>query len=209
MPPATIRGMCEEIVRRKFRCEWWGNVRFDAAFTPALARLMAKAGCIAVSGGLECANDRLLKLMNKGITLAGSRRVLKAFARAGIAVHTYLMYGFPTETAEEAYAALGVVRDLFREGLVQSAFWHRFALTVHSPVARDPARFGLELAPLPKPRDGVFMRNEISYFEPGAPDWTAIGADLALAQYNFAEGRGLDKPISYWKGKGKRHGTEG
>ena len=68
---------CEEIVRRKFRCEWWGNVRFDTAFTPALARLMAKAGCIAVTGGLECANDRLLKLMNKGITLASAEKVLK------------------------------------------------------------------------------------------------------------------------------------
>ena len=161
MPPKLVRGVCEEIVRRKFACEWWGNVRFDAAFTPALCRLMSKAGCVAVTGGLECANDRLLKLMNKGITLASAERVLEAFRAAEIFVHAYLMYGFPTETRAEQREAERDVRGLARRGLVQSCFWHRFALTVHSPIAKDPAAFGLEVAPPPEGR--VFARNELAY----------------------------------------------
>jgi len=162
MPPALVRGVCEEIVRRKLRVEWWGNIRFDAAFTPALCRLMAKAGCLAVTGGLECANDRLLKLMNKGITLASAEKVLEALKKAGILVHAYLMYGFPTETAREQREAERTVRSLARRGLVHSCFWHRFALTVHSPIAKDPEKFGI-IIPTKRKRGRVFARNEIEY----------------------------------------------
>ena len=162
MPPKLIRGVCDEILRRKLEIEWWGNIRFDAAFTPALARKMAKAGCICVTGGLECANDRLLKLMNKGITLSSAEKVLRAFRAAEIFVHAYLMYDFPTETKAEQKAAERFVRGLARKGLVQSCFWHRFALTVHSPIARDPEKFGIVIE---KPRVGrrVFARNELAF----------------------------------------------
>jgi len=164
MPPSLIRGVCEEIVRRKLKVEWWGNVRFDAAFTPSLAKLMAKAGCIAVTGGLECANDRLLKLMNKGITLASAEKVLKAFKAAGILVHAYLMYGFPSETKAEQKGAERYVKSLARRGLIHSAFWHRFALTVHSPIAKDPERFGIRITTAaPRRKDRVFARNELEY----------------------------------------------
>jgi hypothetical protein len=160
---------------------------------------MARAGCVAVTGGLECADDRLLDLMNKGITLASARRALKAFRAAGIMVHAYLMYAFPTETEKEAFGALEFVRDLFREDLLQSAFWHRFALTVHSPIAADPDRFSIS-AVSPKGRRGrIFRRNELSFREPGAPDWDVIGRALDLAMYNYVEGRGLDKRADFWK----------
>lgn len=164
MPPSLVRGVCEEIVRRKLKVEWWGNVRFDAAFTPSLAKLMAKAGCIAVTGGLECANDRLLKLMNKGITLAGAEKVLTAFKRAGILVHAYLMYDFPSETKSEQKGAERYVKSLARRGLIHSAFWHRFALTVHSPIVKDPAKFGIRVTFVaPKRKDRIFAINELDF----------------------------------------------
>ena len=162
MPPKAIKGMCEEILRRGLKVEWWGNVRFDAAFTPELCKLMAKAGCIAVTGGLECANDRLLKFMNKGITLAGAEKVLKAFKAAKIFVHAYLMYDFPTETKVEQKGADRYVKGLAKKGLIQSCFWHRFALTVHSPIAKDPEKFGIIIATQGRNRR-IFARNEISY----------------------------------------------
>ena len=200
MPPKLVRAVSKEIIRRGFVCEWWGNVRFDMSFTPELTALMAKAGCIAVTGGLECVNDRLLKLMNKGITLESSRKALTAFRRAGILVHAYLMYGFPTETEQEAFGALETVRDLFRNGLVQSAFWHRFALTVHSPIAADPDRFGIVPHAPPKGgRRGVFCRNELGFDEHLAPDWDRIGKTLDLALYNYLEGRGFDRTAASWR----------
>ena len=216
MPPGLIRKVSEEILRRKLKVEWWGNVRFDTSFTPELCRLMAKAGCIAVTGGLECADDRLLALMTKGITLDSATKALKAFHAAGIMVHAYLMYGFPTETEAEAFGALEFVRGLFKKDLLQSAFWHRFALTVHSPIYRTPEKFGIEIVgetsrlptkknsknpKVPRPR---FCKNEVAFLEPDAPDWETIGKALDLALYNYLEGRGLDKKATDWKRLAKR-----
>jgi len=199
IPPALARGVSEEILRRHFKCRWWGNVRFDASYTPALARLMAKAGCVAVTGGLECANDRLLRLMNKGITLESAKRVIANFAGAGILVHAYLMYGFPTQTESEAVSALRYVRDRFREGTIRSAFFHRFALTVHSPIASEPEKFGIELSGQDARDPGrTFACNEIPYVEKGAPDWDRIGKGLKLALYNYMLGLGLDKSPRFW-----------
>ena len=198
IPPKLARDLSREIARRKFKCRWWGNVRFDSSYTPELARLMARAGCIAVTGGLECATDRLLRLMNKGITLASARGALKAFSSAGILVHAYLMYAFPTQTEKEAHAALRYVRDRFREGSVQSAFFHRFALTVHSPIAREPGKYGIIVPEIARPRHRVFAVNEIPYEEPGAPDWDRIGRGLKLALYNYMLGLGLDLPVCDW-----------
>lgn len=195
MPPAVIRGVCKEILRRGYKTEWWGNVRFDKSFTPELCQLMADAGCIAVTAGLECANDRLLKLMNKGITLESSRAAMKAFHDAGIMVHAYLMYGFPTETEKEAFGALDFVRGLIKEDLIQSAFWHRFALTVHSPIAKGAEKFGLKVLP----HRGKFCKNELAFIEEGAPDWDLIGKALNLAMMNYLEGRGLNKSMKFWK----------
>ena len=159
MPPALVSSMCDEILRRKLEVAWWGNIRFDNAFTPALAKKMARAGCIAVTGGLECANDRLLKLMNKGITCASAERVLRGFRAAKIFVHAYLMYDFPTETKEEQKGAERFVRSLAKKGLVQSCCWHRFALTVHSPLASEPEKVGQ----IVKPLKSNFARNELEY----------------------------------------------
>ena len=165
MPPALVSAVCDEILRRKLEVAWWGNIRFDNAFTPALAKKMARAGCIAVTGGLECANDRLLKLMNKGITCASAEKVLRGFRAARIFVHAYLMYDFPTETKREQKEAERYVKSLAKKGLVQSCFWHRFALTIHSPIAREPEKFGI----IVKPLKSNFAKNELEYVRKNRP----------------------------------------
>jgi hypothetical protein len=199
LAPALVRRLCEELLARGVTITWWGNLRFEKGFTPALAGLMARAGCIAVTGGLECAHDRLLRLMNKGITLDGAARACRAFSEAGILVHAYLMYGFPTQTAQETLDALDYVRRLFAGGHIQSAYWHRFALTAHSPIARDPGPFGIKPLPLPPPPQGRrFALNEIPYEEPGAADHARLGAGLRLALYNYMLGLGLDRPVREW-----------
>ena len=197
IPPALVRAVSSELIRRKADIVWWGNIRLDESFTEELCGVMAAAGCVGISAGLECAQDRLLKLMNKGITCASARTVCGRLTDAGILTHLYLMYGFPTETVKETKEALRFVRDLFRDGLVQSAFWHRFALTVHSPIAKNPERFGIKPR-VPDLTRNCFALNEIGYDEPGAPDHAALGKGLSLAVYNYMQGRGLDLPISFW-----------
>jgi radical SAM superfamily enzyme YgiQ (UPF0313 family) len=198
LPPAFLGQLADEILRRGLAVSWWGNVRYETAFTPELAARLAASGCVAVTGGLECAETRLLALMEKGITLEGAARACGAFAAAGILTHAYLMYGFPTQTARETVDALDYVRQLFAAGVLQSAYWHRFALTAHSPLAADAARYGLTVSPTRPPPGRVFARNEIVFDEPGAPDHTALGVGLRRAIYNYMLGIGLDAPVTEW-----------
>jgi hypothetical protein len=174
---------------------WWGNVRFEKTFTPKVAKLMADAGCVAISGGLEVASDRLLKLMNKGVTVEQVARVTKAFTDAGILVHAYLMYGFPTQTVQETVDALERVRQLFAAGCIQSAFWHRFAATAHSPIGRDPEKFGIKLLPMPA---STFAVNDLEFEDPTGVDHDRLGVGLNRALYNYMHGVGLDEDVRAW-----------
>ena len=194
-PPAALRALAERLIARGVTITWWGNVRFEAAFTPELAQLLARSGCVAVSGGLEVASDRLLALMQKGVTVEQVARVTRAFSDAGVMVHAYLMYGFPTQTVQDTIDALDRVRQLFAEGCLQSAFWHRFTATAHSPIGRAPELYGIRLrAAAP----ASFARNDLAFDDPTGCDHDALAGGLRKAVYNFMHGVGLDADPRSW-----------
>ena len=197
-PPAILKALSEELLRRGRRYEWWGNIRFDKTFTPELTKLMKEAGCIAVTGGLEVASERVLKLINKGVSLEQVARVAKAFHDNGVFVHAYLMYGFPTETAQETVDSLEVVRQLFANECLQSGFWHRFSATVHSPVGKAPTNFGIRIVPFPSPAHGLFAENDLRFVDPTGVDHDALGEGLRRALYNFMHGQGLKADVRDW-----------
>ena len=207
-PPAALRAMAERLLARGVMITWWGNVRFENAFTPELAGLLARSGCVAVSGGLEVASDRLLALMKKGVTVEQVARVTRAFSAAGVMVHAYLMYGFPTETAQDTIDALERVRQLFAEGCLQSAFWHRFTATAHSPIGRAPALFGIRLR---EAAPATFARNDVAFEDPTGCDHEVLGVGLRKAVYNFMHGLGLDADPRSWfeRAGGRARGTPG
>ena len=195
LPPKLLKEVVEEILRRGLAVSFWGNIRFERAYTAELCDLLAEAGMVAVSGGLEVASDRLLKLMDKGVTIQQTVDACRHLRDAGIMVHTYLMYGFPTETLQETVDALETVRRMFDEGIVQSAFWHRYAMTCHSPSGLNPEAYGAHRTTSePHP----FCNNEVDW-EPGFDyDIEAVGAALRLATYNYMNGLGLDQPVRSW-----------
>jgi hypothetical protein len=194
-PPAVLRGLATRLIERGVTITWWGNVRFEKTFTPELAALLARSGCVAVSGGLEVASDRLLKLMNKGVTVEQVARVTRAFTEAGIMVHAYLMFGFPTQTEQETLDALERVRQLFEAGCIQSAYWHRFSATAHSPIGRQPEKFGIRLLPMPQVS---FAKNDLQFEDPTECDHEAMGIGLRKALYNYMHGVGLDMDVRFW-----------
>jgi radical SAM superfamily enzyme YgiQ (UPF0313 family) len=194
-PPAALRALAQRLIDRRVAITWWGNIRFEKSFTPQLVELLARSGCVAVSGGLEVASDRLLDLMKKGVTVAQVARVARAFSDAGVLVHAYLMYGFPTETEQETVDALERVRQLFAEGCIQSGFWHRFAATAHSPIGQRPDLFGIRLRPEPA---ATFARNEIPFDDPTGCDHERLGLGLRKALYNYMHGVGLDRDVRSW-----------
>ncbi|KRC29015.1 radical SAM protein [Acidovorax sp. Root219] len=194
-PPKALKTLATELIERNAGISWWGNIRFEKTFTPELAELLADSGCIAVSGGLEVASDRLLDLMKKGVSVDQVARVTRAFTDAGILVHAYLMYGFPTQTAQDTVDALEYVRQLFANGCIQSGFFHRFACTVHSPVGKAPEEYGVTLEPLPPVS---FAKNDIGFHDPTGVDHDALGGALKKAIYNYMHGIGLEEDVRSW-----------
>ena len=194
-PPKILKVLAEELIRRKVLISWWGNIRFEKTFTPELAQLLAKSGCIAMSGGLEVASDRLLNLMKKGVSVEQVAQVTKGFSDAGILVHAYLMYGFPTQTVQETVDALEYVRQLFESGCIQSGFFHRFICTVHSPVGQNPQEYGIELIPLP---EITFAKNDVAFIDPAGVDHDTLGQGLKKAIYNYMHGVGFEIKAQSW-----------
>ncbi|MBU3541066.1 radical SAM protein [Polynucleobacter sp. UB-Tiil-W10] len=194
-PPKVLKALAEELIRRKVLISWWGNIRFEKTFTSELADLLARSGCIAMSGGLEVASDRLLNLMKKGVSVEQVAQVTKGFSDAGILVHAYLMYGFPTQTVQETVDALEYVRQLFENDCIQSGFFHRFICTVHSPVGINPQEYGIELIPLP---EITFAKNDVSFIDPTGVDHDALGQGLKKAIYNYMHGVGFDIKAQTW-----------
>jgi radical SAM superfamily enzyme YgiQ (UPF0313 family) len=199
-PPKALKALAEELGKRNRAISWWGNIRFEKSFTPELCLQLADSGCIAVSGGLEVASDRLLKLMQKGVSVEQVARVTRAFSDAGILVHAYLMYGFPTQTVQDTVDALEYVRQLFAAGCIQSGFFHRFVCTVHSPVGLHPEQFGVTLKPLPPVS---FAKNDVGFIDPTGVDHDTLGIALNKALYNYMHGIGLDDDVRQWFGGNK------
>jgi hypothetical protein len=197
-PPKSLKALAVELQKRDVAISWWGNIRFEKTYTPELCLQLADSGCIAISGGLEVASDRLLDLMQKGVSVDQVARVTKGFADAGILVHAYLMYGFPTQTVQDTVDALELVRQLFAEGCIQSGFFHRFACTVHSPVGLNPAAYGVSLLPLNGGAPVTFAKNDVGFIDPTGTDHDALGVGLKKAIYNYMHGIGLDDDVRQW-----------
>jgi radical SAM superfamily enzyme YgiQ (UPF0313 family) len=194
-PPALMGELALEIINRNLDITWWTNIRFEKSFTYDLCKLLRASGCVAVSGGLEVASDRLLALMQKGVTIAQVSCVADAFTKAGIMVHAYLMYGFPTQTDQETIDSLEVVRQLFQTGVIQSGFWHRFAMTAHSPVGLYPEKYNVHRT---GPIFDGFAENDLYHDDPQGCNHDLYSEGLRISLYNYMNNAGLDLPLQHW-----------
>ncbi|AIY14249.1 B12-binding domain-containing radical SAM protein [Cellulophaga baltica] len=193
-PPSLMKALAIEILKRNLIVTWWTNIRFEKNFTSDLCKLLKASGCIAVSGGLEVASDRLLKLIDKGVTVAQVAQVTRNFTEANIMVHSYLMYGYPTQTVQETVDSLEMVRQLFEVGVLQSGFWHQFALTAHSPVGINPSAYGI----IPDIKEITFANNDIDFKDTTGIDHEQFSFGLKKSLFNYMHGIGFDTPLQQW-----------
>ncbi len=199
-PPALLKKLAVALLQEGISCTWWTNVRFEKSYTPDLAKLLALSGCIAVAGGVEAASPRVLKIINKGSTIEQLARSAYSFSSAGILVHAYLMYGYPTETKQETIDSLEIVRQLFEQGCIDSAYWHRFSLTCHSSIFEDRDKYGLTVS---KPKTD-FCRNDVEFTDAAGIDHSRFHDPLNKALFAYMKGDELTKPAHQWFAKKSR-----
>jgi len=193
-PPSLMKAFALEVLKRQLTITWWTNIRFEKNFTADLCHLLKASGCIAVSGGLEVASDRLLQLIDKGVSVEQVAQVTRNFTEAEIMVHAYLMYGYPTQTIQETVDSLEMVRQLFEIGIIQSGFWHQFALTAHSPIGLDPEAYGIvpDLQPI------HFANNDIDFKDKTGIDHSKFSFGLKKSLFNYMHGIGFELPLHEW-----------
>jgi hypothetical protein len=122
-------------------------------------------------------------------------KVTRNFTEAGVMVHAYLMYGYPTQTIQETVDSLEMVRQLFEVGVLQSGFWHQFAMTAHSPVGLYPEKFGVvkETEAI-----GTFANNDINYTDSTGIDHDKFSFGLKKSLFNFMHGICFDYELQDW-----------
>jgi hypothetical protein len=194
-PPKMLRALSMALIERNLKITWWTNIRFEKTFDFQLCQLMSQSGCIAVTGGLEVASDRLLAKMKKGVDIAQVTRVTHHFSKNNIMVHAYLMYGFPTETEQETIDSLEVVRQLFEKNCIQSAYWHQFTTTIHSPIGQNPEAFGITIT---GPVFEGFAQNDLYHEDPQGADHPKYTKGLNLALHAYLNKSGFEKDLQHW-----------
>ena len=172
---------------------FWGNIRFEKAFSRDLADILAKGGLIGVSGGIEMACGEGLSNINKGIDIKTLVFSLAAFKEAGILTHAYMIYGYYNETPQMLIDSAETLRQLFKAGLLDSSFFHKFTLTKHSTLfAEWEAGKHPDLHP-------IFPKNNFTDYElhfKGEEKSEKYGAPLAVNAWMHK--KSLDKPVEKW-----------
>jgi tRNA A37 methylthiotransferase MiaB len=194
-PPKILRALAEKLIKQKIYITWWTNIRFERTFDEELCELLAKSGCIAVTGGLEVASDRLLKKINKGVDIAQVAKVTQDFSKFGVMTHAYLMYGFPTQTEQETIDSLEIVRQLFLNNCIQSAFWHQFTTTIHSPIGQNPQEYDIKIT---GPEFHGFAQNDLYHIDSKGTEHHKFKTGLNLALHNYLNGVGFDLEMQDW-----------
>jgi hypothetical protein len=101
------------------------------------------------------------------------------------------MHGLPRQSEEDLVDSLEILKQMFRLGLLHSAFWHPFVLTRHSPLYGKLAAAGKAIVP-----EGDFALNDLDWRGSGALSRYAPGLESALSSY--MEGEAWEAPASTW-----------
>jgi hypothetical protein len=109
-------------------------------------------------------------------------------------VHAYLMYGYPTQTVQETVDSLEMVRQLFEIGILQSGFWHQFAMTAHSPVGMFPDEFGV----IPEQNEITFANNDINFKDKTGINHDKFSFGLKKSLFNYMHGICFDYDLQDW-----------
>lgn len=196
-PPAALQNFALKNMAvkssNKIPLTYWGNIRFEKTFDRDLADLLSAGGLTAVSAGIEIATGNGLSAVNKGTDMENIVNACCAFKEAGILIHSYMIFGFWSQSVQDLIDSMETLRQLFEAGLLDSAFWHKFTLTLHSTVYEEYKKGKYpELKILPQKKT-QFAKNDL-HFE-GEEKSEKFSAPLNAALELWMHGEKLSKPV--------------
>lgn len=130
---SSLQMLARALLRAGIQVFWKAFVRAEEGLTTPAARLLAESGCKMLMVGIESASPRILRLMSKGVDIGQARNVLKNISDAGIWVHGYFMFGFPSESDEDIEQTLEFITRC--SGDLDSIAASRFTVPLGTPIA--------------------------------------------------------------------------
>jgi len=140
--PHSLNDVSEEMIERGVEICSLALLKFEKVMDEDLFLKMKKAGFKFLMFGLESANDRVLALIEKGTTKEVERDVLIKSHNAGIWNHSFLFFGFPTETRAEAQETIDFLRNNLQS--IHSFGPGVFLLNRDSSCYQFPEKFSIE-----------------------------------------------------------------
>lgn len=197
-PPVSLEkfALLNCMDEQKPRFTFWGNIRFEKTFTKDLVDLLSYGGLTGVSAGIEIATGNGLCSVNKGTDMQNIVSACCAFKEAGILIHSYMIFGFWNQSEQDLIDSMETLRQFFEEGLLDSAFWHKFTLTLHSTVyfewkeGKHP-----DLKPLPQKKNS-FSENTIHYEGENKSEKYSYALNNSLS--NWMKGNNLSEDVRTW-----------
>jgi radical SAM superfamily enzyme YgiQ (UPF0313 family) len=120
-----VMALCHKIIEEGIRIRWTCESRIDTVDEEMLD-IMKKAGCWQISYGVESGSQRLLDLIQKGVTKEKVRESFRLTKKAGITIRAFYMLGLPTETKEESMETIQFAKKL-------DTLWAQFTVTIPYP----------------------------------------------------------------------------
>ena len=141
-PPALFRKLTRKLVETNLGIAWTTHMRFEKSLLDdEVWKDAVASGCRYLHFGYESGNERVLKLMDKATTTEVIHRSLELSAGVGIWNHVMGFFGFPGERREDALDSIRFLED--NKNLVHSIGFGTFDLSKHTPVAKNPEKFGV------------------------------------------------------------------
>ena len=141
-PPALFRKLTRKLVESHMDIAWTTHMRFEKSLLDdAVWKDAVDSGCRYLHFGYESGNERVLKLMDKATTTEVIHKSLELSAGVGIWNHVMGFFGFPGERREDALDSIRFLEE--NKDLVHSIGFGTFDLSKHTPVAKNPEKFGV------------------------------------------------------------------
>lgn len=152
---SPTKRMCQQLQDRNLNLQWTCEMRFEKNLSRDLLTQMRGAGCLKIVFGLESFNQRMMDFMKKGIAQASVRRITEDCLDLGIAIHCYIIAGFPTEMEEEALETMNFIVENKR---LHSSYGFScqpclFDLEKEAPIMSDPGSYGIRRIMRPASED--------------------------------------------------------
>ena len=141
--PRAANLLSNELINTHSEVTLTSNIRLEKQFTPELCQKMAKAGFKVLYLGFESASQRVLDLMDKGITPSVAEEVCRNVHDAGIWTHLYVMFGFPGEESQDARETIDFLRS--HKAVINSFHTENFVLSKGSNVSACPEKWDIEI----------------------------------------------------------------